>query len=122
MIPTATGTGSRQRHSGTDGVTQETLTGKYLKPNAYVTTDSLGKPEVAFEWNTEGAKLFGEITTVLYNNGVNSKPLGIFLDNALISAPTVNGVITDKGVINNMTLDQAKKLVLELNSGTLMFP
>ena len=48
---------------GSDGKTQEALTGEYLKPNAYVETDSSGKPEVAFEFNTEGAKLFGEITT-----------------------------------------------------------
>ena len=81
--------------TGSDGTTQEELTGKYLKPNAYVDTDSLGKPEVAFEWNTEGAKLFGEITTEQLLN----KPLGIFLDNTLISAPTVQAVITDKGVI-----------------------
>ena len=106
---------------GSDGVTQEELTGKYLKPNAYVTTDS-GKPEVAFEWNTEGAKLFGEITTVLYNNGVNNKPLGIFLDNTLISAPTVDAVITNKGVIQGVTLAQAKTLVAQLNSGTLDVP
>ena len=26
--------------TGSDGTTQEELTGKYLKPNAYVTTDS----------------------------------------------------------------------------------
>ena len=103
---------------GSDGITQEALTGKYLKPNAYVDTDSLGKPEVAFEWNTEGAKLFGEI----HVHRLLNKPLGIFLDNTLISAPTVQAVITDKGVINNMTLDQAKILVIELNSGSLDVP
>ena len=107
---------------GTDGVTQEALTGKYLKPNTYVTTDNLGKPVVEFEWNTEGAKLFEEITTVLYNNGVNKKPLGIFLDNAEISAPIVNGVIGAKGEIDNLTLTEAKSLSIELNSGTLSAP
>jgi len=104
--------------TGTDGTTQEELTGKYLKPNAAVTLDSLGKPEVSIEWTTEGAKLFGEIT----QRDVN-KPLGIFLDNTLISAPTVQEAITDgKAVINNMTLDEAKKLAIELNSGTLSVP
>ena len=98
--------------TGTDGTTQEELTGKYLKPNAAVTLDDLGKPEVSIEWTTEGAKLFGEIT----QRDVN-KPLGIFLDNTLISAPTVQEAITDgKAVINNMTLDEAKKLAIELNS------
>ena len=101
---------------GTDGVTQETLTGKYLKPNTYVTTDNSSKPVVEFEWNTEGAKLFEEITTVLYNNGVNEKPLGIFLDNSEIAAPIVNGVIGAKGEIDGLTLTQAKNLSIELNS------
>jgi preprotein translocase subunit SecD len=107
---------------GTDGVTQKALTGAYLKPNTYVGTDNLGSPVVEFEWNTEGAKLFEEITTVLYNNGVNKKPLGIFLDNAEISAPIVNGIIGAKGEIDNMTLTQAKNLAIELNSGTLSVP
>ena len=102
---------------GTDGVTAEALTGKYLKSNAAVTLDNLGKPEVSFEWNAEGAKLFGQITQRLLN-----KPLGIFLDNALISSPTVQAVITDKGVINNIPIDQAKILVNQLNSGSLDVP
>jgi preprotein translocase subunit SecD len=95
----------------------EALTGKYLKPNAAVTLDNLGKPEVSFEWNAEGAKLFGQITQRLLN-----KPLGIFLDNVLISSPTVQAVITDKGVINNIPIDQAKILVNQLNSGSLDVP
>ena len=102
---------------GSDGTTQEALTGAYLKPNAYVETDSSGKPEVAFEFNTEGAKLFGEITQALLN-----KPLGIFLDGTLVSQPTVEAVITDKGVINNIPIDQAKILVNQLNSGSLDVP
>jgi preprotein translocase subunit SecD len=107
---------------GTDGVIQETLTGKHLKSNTYVGTDNLGKPVVEFEWNTEGAKLFEEITTVLYNNGVNRKPLGIFLDNAEISAPIVNGVIGAKGEIDNLTLTQSKILSIEINSGAMSAP
>jgi len=102
--------------TGSDGTTQA-LTSKYLKPNAAVTLDNLGKPEVAFEWETEGAKLFGEVTTALLN-----KPLGIFLDNTLISVQTVQAVITDKGVITGLTLDQAKILVAQLNSGQLDVP
>ena len=72
---------------------------------------------MSFEWNAEGAKLFGQITQRLLN-----KPLGIFLDNVLISSPTVQAVITDKGVINNIPIDQAKILVNQLNSGSLDVP
>jgi preprotein translocase subunit SecD len=102
--------------------TQEELTGKYLLPDSYVETDSMGKPEVAFEFNIEGAKLMGEITTVLYNGGINSRPLGIFLDGYLVSYPTVDAVITNKGVINNIDLASAKLMVNVLNSGSLDVP
>jgi preprotein translocase subunit SecD len=40
----------------------------------------------------------------------------------LISSPTVQAVITDKGVINNIPIDQAKILVNQLNSGSLDVP
>jgi preprotein translocase subunit SecD len=107
---------------GSDGQ-QEELTGKYLKPNATVETDTkTGKPVVAFEWNAEGALLFKQITTRLLN-----KPLGIFLDNDLISDPVVQAVISDKGVITNNAwslnnLDEPRTLAIQMNSGALPVP
>jgi hypothetical protein len=99
---------------GSDG--QETeLTGKYLKPNAQVVLmPQTNEPEVAFEWNEEGAILFEQIT----QRNVD-KPLGIFLDDKLISAPTVRAVIKDKGVITGLKLDEAQTLAIQLNSGAL---
>jgi len=108
--------------TGSNG-TVEALTGKYLKPNATVETDpQTGKPVVAFEWNAEGALLFKQITTRNLN-----KPLGIFLDNQEISAPIVQAVITDKGVITNnawtvSNLDEPRTLAIQLNSGALQVP
>jgi len=65
------------------------LTGKYLKRNAQVVfTQNTNEPQVAFEFDSEGAILFGQITGRLIN-----KPLGIFLDNQLVSSPTVKGQI-----------------------------
>jgi preprotein translocase subunit SecD len=102
---------------GTDGNEKE-LTGQYLKPNATVQVNTTtGQPEVAFEWNSEGATLFEQITKRDLN-----KPLGIFLDNQLISAPTVQSVISDRGVITGLTLADAKTLAVQLNSGTLKVP
>jgi preprotein translocase subunit SecD len=103
---------------GSNG-TEEELTGKYLKPNATPRLNSnTNKIEIAFEWNAEGALLFKQITTRnLY------KPLGIFLDNELISAPTVQAVIEAQGVIEgNFSLDEAKTLAIQLNSGALNVP
>jgi preprotein translocase subunit SecD len=103
--------------TGSNGQEEE-LTGKYLKPNAAVVVNQQTmKPEVAFEWNSEGAILFEQITKRDLN-----KPLGIFLDNVLISAPTVQSVIRDKGVITGITVDEGKTLAIQLNSGSLDVP
>jgi preprotein translocase subunit SecD len=103
---------------GLDGK-EKALTGKYLKPNAQVaiSQQATNKPEVAFEWNAEGAVLFEQVTKRNLN-----KPLGIFLDNVLISAPTVQAVIKDKGVITGLDLQEAKTLSIQLNSGSLDVP
>jgi preprotein translocase subunit SecD len=102
---------------GSDGQERE-LTGKYLKPNAQVVlTSQTNEPEVSFEWNSEGAVLFEQITQRNLQ-----KPLGIFLDNQLISAPTVQAVIKEKGVITGLSLDEAKTLAIQLNSGSLDVP
>jgi preprotein translocase subunit SecD len=94
------------------------LTGHYLRSNAKVVfVTSTGEPQVAFEFNSEGATLFSQITGRLIG-----KPLGIFLDNQLISSPTVKAQIGASGVIENIPLDEARKLVIQLNAGALPVP
>lgn len=106
----ATGTGS-------DGQIKE-LTGKYLKPNSRVELKrNTNEPEVAFEWNDEGAILFEQIT----KRNIN-KPLGIFLDGQPISAPTVRAVIKSTGIIEGMDMKEAQNLAIQLNSGSLDVP
>jgi len=95
------------------------LEGKYFEANASVTFDQSNKPQVAFEWKREAAPAFQEVTGKLVNG---NQPLGIFLDNKLISAPRVQAVIKDKGVITGVSLSEAKKLAIELNSGSLDVP
>src|SRR5437763_10089681 len=53
------------------------LTGQYLVPGRQQVTfqGNAGLPEVAFQFNSDGAALFGQITQRLLQ-----KPLGIFLD------------------------------------------
>ncbi len=94
------------------------LTGKYLKRNTQVVIDeTTNEPRVAFEFNDEGANLFQQITGRLIG-----KPLGIFLDNRLISAPTVKSQIGAKGVIENIGLEEAQNLAILLNAGALPVP
>jgi len=103
--------------TGSDNKEKE-LTGKYLKPNSKVILKpGTNEPEVAFEWNDEGAVLFEQVTKRNLQ-----KPLGIFLDNQPISAPTVQAVIKNSGVITGMDMKEAQNLAIQLNSGSLDLP
>jgi preprotein translocase subunit SecD len=94
------------------------LTGKYLKPNSRVELKpNTNEPEVAFEWNDEGAILFEQVTKRNLN-----KPLGIFLDGEPISAPIVRAVIKNAGIIEGMDMKEAQNLAIQLNSGSLDVP
>ncbi len=102
---------------GSDGQTME-LTGKNLKPNSRVELKpNTNEPEVAFEWNDEGAILFEQVTKRNLN-----KPLGIFLDGEPISAPIVRAVIKNAGIIEGMDMKEAQNLAIQLNSGSLDVP
>jgi preprotein translocase subunit SecD len=98
------------------------LTGKYLKRNSQVVIDqTTNKPQVAFEFDSQGADLFKQITSRLFvaTDSPQNKPLGIFLDNQLISSPSVNAVLSDKGVIIGPPLSEARNLAILLNAGSL---
>lgn len=93
------------------------LTGKYVRKAALVTSSDTDEVQVTFELNDEGAKLFEQITTRLIG-----KRLGIFLDDELISAPTIYCVITSKGTIRELPPDEARRLVVQLTSSALPVP
>jgi len=97
---------------------EKELTGKYLN-RAWQDVDPYKGPIVAFEWNSEGAYLFEQITR--RNVG---KLLAIYLDNELISHPVVEEVIPGgRGRIEgHFTLDEAEMLAIQLNSGSLDVP
>jgi preprotein translocase subunit SecD len=95
------------------------LTGRYLLPNSYVDVNQqTGQPVVAFEFDQTGAILFAQITGRLVG-----EPLGIFLDNEMISAPVVQTVISGgSGIIEGLTYDEARILSSQLNGGALPLP
>jgi preprotein translocase subunit SecD len=95
------------------------LTGAFLVPGRQQVTFNgrAGLPDVAFEFNGDGATLFGQITQRLVQ-----KPLGIFLDGQEVSSPTVQAVLTDNGIITGLSLEQARLLALQLNAGALPVP
>ncbi|WP_367565317.1 protein translocase subunit SecD [Lacrimispora sp.] len=74
--------------------------------------------QVALTFNAEGAKLFEEATGKLIG-----QPMGIYMDNALISNPTVQNKISGgQAVITGMkTYEDAKDLAEKINAGSLPF-
>jgi len=95
------------------------LTGKNLKRASVQFNQNDNSPEVALEFDSEGAKMFEEITERNINELV-----AIFLDGYPISIPTVNEKITGgKAVITgNFNVKEAKLLSQRLNAGALPVP
>jgi protein-export membrane protein SecD len=95
------------------------LNGKYLKHAQLIFNQTSGEPEVSITFNDEGAKLFEKITSE--NVG---KPIAIYLDGAIVSAPNVNEAISGgtAQITGHFTPAEAKTLVGRLNSGALPVP
>ncbi|MDP3645793.1 MAG: protein translocase subunit SecD [bacterium] len=98
------------------------LTGKYLKSAQlqFGNGSSLSSEAVVvINFNSEGGKLFGDITTANVNH-----ELAIFLDGNLLSAPVINEPIRDGTAVisGNFSPDEAKLMVRNLNLGALPVP
>lgn len=73
---------------------------------------------IRFELDSEGADLFEAYTSENIN-----QPMAIVLDGEVLSAPIVQGVLSDSGSITGQfTEDEAKQLALQLRSGSLAIP
>lgn len=95
------------------------ISGKDLRRSQLQFSQQTGEPEVGIEFTPEGGKKFAQVTARLVG-----KPLAIFLDDILISAPKVNSEITGGNAVitGKFTLDEAKNMVLQLNAGALPVP
>lgn len=100
------------------------MTGRYLKNNTRPVTVG-AQYQVAFETTGVGSDLMKQITTkaLQYPAGDQRNLLLVYLDDQLISAPGVNGVISDQGVITGQnSFTEAKNFSNLLNSGALPVP
>ena len=75
---------------------------------------------VTLSLTSEGTKKFAEATAELAGS---STPISIWMDNEMISAPSVNNAITDGNAVitGNFTNETSKKLADQINSGALPF-
>jgi len=108
---------------GSDGL-EKNLTGRFLKPNTLVSASNVGLPILNFEMTKEGSPLLEQVTTRLIG-----LPMAFFLDGEPIRgndnrilAPTVRAVISDKGIIEGLSVDDARLLSIQLNGGALPVP
>ena len=75
-----------------------------------------GEPQIDFQ--TKDPKLFGDLTQKHMG-----QLLGIFLDRKFVSDATIEGVITDSGLIHGtFTEDDVTRIANELNAGALPVP
>jgi len=95
------------------------LTGRYLEKAELGFDQVTYKPIVLLQFNSEGAKIFEELTKK--NVG---KPLAIFIDGVLISKPTVKEPITGgkAQITGDFSVEYAKKLAENLSAGALPAP
>jgi preprotein translocase subunit SecD len=82
--------------------------------NASQSIDQYNRPAVDFTLKQDAAVRFGRFTEA--NLG---RPLGIVLDNRIMSAPILQGRITDRGQITGITREEMVDLIITLKSGAL---
>ncbi len=96
------------------------LSGAHLETADVVfQSQGLAEPQVSLKFDSEGSKLFADITK--RNIG---KTVAIYLDNEIVSAPTVQSEISNGEAVitGNFKIDEAKKLKARLNEGALPVP
>ncbi len=100
------------------------LTSRYFKDNTYVTRNDLGQLLLIFEWDETGAQLSEQITSRLIGQpmGIFDGDIALLGDEGFPIAPTVQSVITDRGQIEGLSLDEATSLSSQLNFGRLPVP
>jgi preprotein translocase subunit SecD len=92
--------------------------GSDVKSATYQANPQTGSPEVMLVFNPAGSEKFSAATASLIE-----RPIGIFMDDKLITAPTVKTQITNGMVsISNISTEQeSKDLAAIINSGALPF-
>jgi len=102
------------------------LTGKYLKDAGAEPTQSNNNWNVGIRFDSAGGELFAKLTKNLAGTG---RTIGIFLDNGLISAPTVPPEFAQTGITGGgavitgrFTAQTANDLAVQLRGGSLPVP
>ncbi len=107
--------------------TSKRFTGEYLT-SASVERDPAGSLAISFSLNSEGARLFSQITRNYVAHGPKNptdrgRQLAIILDDVLVSAPVLQSEIGAHGQITgHFSAAEAQQLANDLNAGALPAP
>ncbi len=95
------------------------LTGRFLKKSEMDFDQTTYEPLILLRFDNEGSKIFEKLTEK--NIG---KPLAIYIDGMLISAPNVNERISGgkAQITGKFTIEEAKELARGLSAGALPVP
>lgn len=101
------------------------LTGKYLRDAGPQPTQA-GGWEVVLRFNAKGGEIFADLTKEIAGTG---RTLGVFLDNALLTAPVVGPEFAETGITGgnavitgNFDAERANELGIQLRGGALPLP
>ncbi len=110
--------------TGTIDGEEKVLNSSYFKENTTINRDDFGRIYLIFEWNEEGSQLSEQITSRLLG-----ERLGIFEGDEPLRgedghpiAPTIQAIITDRGQIEGLSINDATELSKQLNAGRLPVP
>ena len=97
-----------------------TLTGRHVRRarTDFFLTNVGSVPGVEIEFTDEGTLLYEQITTRLSSP---PRPLGIFLDDELITSPRVSFPVS-QGTTTILAFDDARNLTIQINTGALPAP
>ncbi len=95
------------------------LTGRYLKKAELGFDQTTFAPLIMIEFDSEGSDLFEELTEKNIN-----RPLAIYIDDILISAPVVQSKISggQAQITGQFTVEEARSLARNLSAGALPVP
>lgn len=95
------------------------LTGKQLRRASVTFEPTTNAPQISLQFDADGQRIFGEVTA---RN--NQRPLAIFLDQEMLSAPTVQETITtgEAVISGQFTIQEVRDTTNLLNAGALDVP
>jgi preprotein translocase subunit SecD len=85
--------------------------------DAFVSTNQLGQPVVAFRLTDDAADRFFQYTSTHVG-----QPMSIVIDKTVISSPVINAAISKEGIIEGVPPSEVQGLVVQLKAGSLAVP